>query len=207
MATSYKQARQRLAASGSNNGCDTEASICQRATVLCHLCIACPFSYAMTPLSCGQCGLTVYFENTACRACGASLGFLPSERRVVAFASGPNGPGPWMACGSHQGQWLQPCVNWAETCAHYLLVVDAVQVATAWGLSLSGPAAAMPMAPDSVSNAPIGEWVLAQWLPVARLLNAMNRSLGLRDSYPFQLSDVVLSKMSTVQQLLQQVTP
>ena len=122
----------------------------------------------MTPLSCGQCGLTVYFENTACRACGASLGFLPSERRVVAFASGPNGPGPWMACGSHQGQRLQPCV---------------------------------------VSSAPIGELALAQWLPVARLLNAMNRSLGLRDSYPFQLSDVVLSKMSTVQQLLQQATP
>ena len=353
----------------------------------------------MTPFSCGQCGQTVYFENTACRACGATLGFLPSERRVVAFATVPTGPGPWMACGSHQGQWLQPCANWtlhgacnwliepgdilalcsscrltqtlpalaeadnlarwrvfeqakrrlvytllmlglppqpkqgsddtaglsfnllaplagqspvltghddgvitvhidecddvqrettrvamgepvrtllghlrheiahylqyryingtpaqvrcrevfgderanyaaalqqhyasgpqpdwqarhvspyasahpwedwAETCAHYLLVVDAVQVAAAWGLSLSGPAAAMPMAPDSVTRVPIGELVLAQWLPVARFLNAMNRSLGLRDSYPFQLSDVVLAKMSTVQQLLQEATP
>jgi hypothetical protein len=44
--------------------------------------------------------------------------------------------------------------------------------------------------------------VLDQWLPVAQFLNAMNRSIGLPDSYPFLIPDPVLQKMATVQRLL-----
>ncbi len=98
-----------------------------------------------------------------------------------------------------------PWEDWAETCAHYLLIVDAVQTAAAWGLRLDGVAAtAAPQAPVVDAAAPLHDLVIAQWLPVARFLNAMNRSLGHPDSYPFLLPPAVLDKMSTVQRLLAQ---
>ena len=34
-----------------------------------------------------------------------------------------------------------PPADWAETCAHVLLVQDAVETAQSWGLSLSSPVA------------------------------------------------------------------
>ena len=96
-----------------------------------------------------------------------------------------------------------PWEDWAETCAHYLLVLDAVQTASAWGLSLSGgPAEAQPDTVDLTQHAPVSALVLQQWLPVAQFLNAMNRSIGLPDSYPYQLPPDVVTKMAGVHELL-----
>ena len=96
-----------------------------------------------------------------------------------------------------------PGEDWAETCAHYLLVVDAVQTAAAWGLTLTGPNTARPQGADGPVQAPVDDLVLHQWLPVAQFLNAMNRSLGQPDPYPYQMPDAVLAKMALVQSLLQ----
>ena len=96
-----------------------------------------------------------------------------------------------------------PWEDWAETCAHYLLVLDAVQSASAWGLSLAGgPAEAAPDTVDLTQHAPVSELVVQQWLPVAQFLNAMNRSIGLPDSYPYQLPPDVVTKMAGVHELL-----
>ena len=95
-----------------------------------------------------------------------------------------------------------PWEDWAETCAHYLLVVDAVQTAAAWGLTLTGPNTARPQGADGPVQAPVDDLVLHQWLPVAQFLNAMNRSLGQPDPYPYQMPDAVLAKMALVQSLL-----
>ena len=97
-----------------------------------------------------------------------------------------------------------PWEDWAETCAHYLLVLDAVQTAGAWGLSLDGPAHAAPAPLDPSQPPQVHDLVLQQWLPVAQFLNAMHRSLGQRDSYPYLLPAAVLDKMGTVQRLLRQ---
>jgi len=106
-----------------------------------------------------------------------------------------------------------PWEDWAETCAHWLLVHDAVQTAGAWGLSLSGGPVEAALGGGASSDAPDGagsaapvdlhQRVLLQWLPVAQFLNAMNRSIGLPDSYPYLLPPAVLDKMATVQALLQ----
>lgn len=93
-----------------------------------------------------------------------------------------------------------PFEDWAETCAHVLLVSDAVQTAEAWGLRLDGPAARAR--PRASRSAPMERVVIEHWLPVAQFLNAMNRSLGHRDSYPFLMPDAVLKKMALVQRLL-----
>lgn len=97
-----------------------------------------------------------------------------------------------------------PWEDWAETCAHFLLVFDAVQTAAAWGLQLDGPAQAAPQMQGARDLPAAEELVLSNWLPVAQFLNAMNRSLGLHDSYPFLMPNAVLDKMNTVQTLLMQ---
>ncbi len=96
-----------------------------------------------------------------------------------------------------------PWEDWAETCAHYLLVIDAMQTATAWGLCLQGgPAELISSARELLAQPPINNLAIEQWLPLAQFLNAMNRSLGLRDAYPFLLPPAVVKKMAMVQSLL-----
>lgn len=95
-----------------------------------------------------------------------------------------------------------PYEDWAETCAHWLLIVDAVQTAAAWGLRLDGPAPAQPPAAQPAELPPADTLVLQHWLPVVQFLNAMNRSVGLRDSYPFLLPPPVVAKLQAAQRLL-----
>lgn len=95
-----------------------------------------------------------------------------------------------------------PWEDWAETCAHWLLIVDAVQTAIAWGLRLDGPSTTRPNAVDPSAPMAAQALVLQHWLPVAQFLNAMNRSIGVPDSYPFLIPPPVLAKLGTVQLLL-----
>ena len=95
-----------------------------------------------------------------------------------------------------------PHEDWAETCAHWLLVTDAVETAAAWGLSLQSAAAQAAPAGQPLRSLSPDELLLSQWLPLAQFLNAMNRSLGLRDSYPFLLPPPVVHKMGVAARLL-----
>ena len=96
-----------------------------------------------------------------------------------------------------------PWEDWAETCAHYLLMIDAVETAQAWGLAFND-SAAEPLQAEPFIGPPdaITELVLNRWLPAARLLNAMSRSLGQRDSYPFLIAAPVLDKLRCVRRVL-----
>ena len=119
------------------------------------------------------------------------------------YAEGPPGDWPQRYVSAYAS--AHPWEDWAETCAHYLLVLDAVQTASSWGLTLHGPAEAAPDTLEVAQAPTVANLVLEQWLPVAQFLNAMNRSLGLPDSYPFLLPSTVLEKMTAVQQLLRPV--
>lgn len=116
------------------------------------------------------------------------------------YARGPADDWPQHFVSAYAG--AHPWEDWAETCAHYLLMLDAVQTASAWGLSLDGPADAQPGGDRTDTTTPARHLALNQWLPIAQFLNAMNRSLGERDSYPFLMPDAVLAKLDCVQQLL-----
>jgi len=59
-------------------------------------------------LSCEQCGLRVFFENTRCEACGATLGFVPDERHMGAFHVQPDGA--WQRVRGDMTGW-RPCAN------------------------------------------------------------------------------------------------
>jgi hypothetical protein len=100
-----------------------------------------------------------------------------------------------------------PWEDWAETCAHYLLMVDAVETADAWGLHLDPGVGLATTAGQTRSDLGLPmqaeDLVFGHWLPVARFLNAMARSLGSRDSYPFVIPTPVLDKLRFVQDVLQ----
>ncbi|WP_212758230.1 zinc-binding metallopeptidase family protein [Usitatibacter palustris] len=55
-----------------------------------------------------RCGKPVFFDNTLCLACGATLGYLPDEGRVAALEAGPQ-PGTWTTSG--RADVLKLCGN------------------------------------------------------------------------------------------------
>ena len=107
-----------------------------------------------------------------------------------------------------------PCEDWAETWAHYLHMVDAVELSTAYGLQLApttidaeGRAqAANEIATSSTPVDVVGDSdfsaLLESWLPLTYFGNSLNRSLGLHDWYPFVMSPMVLNKLALIHRLL-----
>jgi len=82
-----------------------------------------------------------------------------------------------------------PWEDWAETWAHYFHMVDTLETAETFG-ALTGKATTFSELID-------------RWMSLTILLNALNRSMGLDDAYPFQLSDTVRQKLSFVDQVVQ----
>jgi hypothetical protein len=95
-----------------------------------------------------------------------------------------------------------PWEDWAETWAHYWHIEDGLETAAAWGLALGGVSREQPGVltpqPLPLGDEDIAQRIVEQWLPVSQFVNAMDRSLGTLDSYPFVLSPEVLRKLSFV---------
>jgi hypothetical protein len=98
-----------------------------------------------------------------------------------------------------------PWEDWAETFAHYLHIRDTLQTAATYGMVVHGPdlplaAAPLSSAPDEAPDDFAG--MVAAWLPLTYALNAVNRSMGKGDLYPFVLTDDVLAKMRFVHDIV-----
>ena len=113
------------------------------------------------------------------------------------YGSGP--PGRWYASHVSAYATAHPWEDWAETFAHYLHIRDTLQTAAAFGLLVAGPVEdptlmAVPAfrADDTAAE------MLAEWLPLTYALNAVNRSMGRGDLYPFVLSPAVVDKLTFV---------
>jgi hypothetical protein len=98
---------------------------------------------------------------------------------------------------------MHPWEDWAETFAHYLHIRDTLQTAAEYGVTVTGPRAA-PM-DRSLKTTPQPEAgdrgfdeVLDNWLPLTYALNAVNRSMGRDDLYPFTLPQPVIDKLRFV---------
>jgi hypothetical protein len=98
------------------------------------------------------------------------------ERHVSAYAS------------SH------PWEDWAETWAHYLHMVEALDTAHAMGVRV-GNIGGGPF--DAYAKASFPE-LIDRWRPLTVVMNGMNRALGLDDFYPFTLSPTTREKMAFV---------
>jgi hypothetical protein len=123
-----------------------------------------------------------------------------AEALAEHYKSGP--------CADWQSQFISayatshPWEDWAETWAHYLHIVDTLEMAAHCGLSLrpwhrdEPSLPAPPAAPESRHASFDG--ILDSWYPVAYVLNNLNRGLGLADAYPFVLSAAVIDKLRFV---------
>lgn len=151
-------------------------------------------------------------DNAPAETCRAAFGDERADyAQALARYHAEGAPAQWQQQFISAYASAHPWEDWAETCAHYLLITDAVETAAQWGLQLRGPAVggrvtvASHLADgDSPSPAPpqVHDLVLQQWLPLAGFTNAMNRSMGLPDSYPYLMPNPVLRKMATAALLL-----
>jgi hypothetical protein len=102
-----------------------------------------------------------------------------------------------------RADWSEHCVSayasshpwedWAESFAHYLHMVDTLEAARHLGYLAE---------PDP---APGGEFaaLVAQWVELTIGMNELNRSMGLRDAYPFVLSPKARDKLAFVHDVVQ----
>jgi len=97
-----------------------------------------------------------------------------------------------------------PWEDWAETWAHYLHMIDTLETAHSCGLALKPrkpdePAIdsiTLPTKTDSFDD------TLHDWFALTYVLNSLNRSIGMPDSYPFKLSTPVLEKLEFVHKVV-----
>jgi hypothetical protein len=86
-----------------------------------------------------------------------------------------------------------PWEDFAETFAHYLHLVDTLETAGAYGFA---------NAPDAGGSKQDFEALMAEWYTLTVALNALNRSMGLPDAYPFAISPTVKQKLGFVHELI-----
>lgn len=100
-----------------------------------------------------------------------------------------------------------PWEDFAETFAHYLHMVDALETAFALGLRLepqpTASAGSLDLA-DGLSpyHQPDFGVLAASWPPLTVAVNELNRSFGQRDVYPFVLNGTVFAKLAFVHDLI-----
>ena len=80
-----------------------------------------------------------------------------------------------------------PVEDWAETWAHYLLMIDTLETAVTQGLLKK-----------KILNADFARRV-SRWIELSMAMNSLNRSVGLYDGYPFVLSPAVVEKLRFVE--------
>jgi hypothetical protein len=102
---------------------------------------------------------------------------------------------------------MHPWESWAETWAHYLHMVDTLETAYAYGLSIGPRIAENP----SIKSAEINhnayycrdfETIYEQWLPLTFTMNSLSRSMGAKDLYPFVINAAVKEKLAFVHRVI-----
>ncbi|WP_090628453.1 zinc-binding metallopeptidase family protein [Nitrosomonas marina] len=113
---------------------------------------------------------------------------------------------------SWQQSWISayasahPWEDWAETWAHYLHMMDTVETAHDYGFRIQGSNISQPGAGahmnDDHFEAAVFDTLLDDWCRLSVALNALNRSMGLDDAYPFVITDVTLAKLRFIHNIV-----
>jgi hypothetical protein len=103
-----------------------------------------------------------------------------------------------------------PFEDWAETFAHYLHIRDTLQTSVAYGVTVSGPSVfnvdESPLYSFPAAGATGIQGLLDTWLPMTYALNALSRSMGADDLYPFVIPPKVIEKLGFVDALVASVS-
>jgi hypothetical protein len=108
-----------------------------------------------------------------------------------------------------------PWEDFAETWAHYLHIIDTLEMAGAFGLKvrpqLAGAEAVGEVVAAQVLAAEVDfdpfdaesiETLIDAWLPLTYAMNSLNRCMGAADLYPFLLSEPAIAKLGFVHRLV-----
>lgn len=101
-----------------------------------------------------------------------------------------------------------PWEDWAETWAHYLHMVDAVETAEAEGMEPRAAGllfgAAWPFKKYDVYRQVSFDSLMERWVPLSLAMNNISRSLGHHDFYPFVISAGARAKLALVHRLVRE---
>ncbi|WP_426142058.1 zinc-binding metallopeptidase family protein [Pseudomonas sp. DWP3-1-2] len=104
---------------------------------------------------------------------------------------------------------MHPWEDWAETWAHYLHMMDAVDTALGFGMSardMDLDYRPFPLETLYDPQHPGGPAFLSfvnAWIELAGMLNELSRSMGQPDFYPFVLSPAVITKLHFIHLVIQ----
>lgn len=99
-----------------------------------------------------------------------------------------------------------PWEDFAETWAHYLHIVDTLEMASEFGMEVRPKvdrdgelSTRIRFNPYEARNV---EALVNAWLPFTFAMNSVNRAMGMRDLYPFILSPAVVAKLGFIHRLV-----
>ncbi|MDP4284350.1 MAG: putative zinc-binding metallopeptidase [Bacteroidota bacterium] len=100
-----------------------------------------------------------------------------------------------------------PWEDWAETWAHYLHIVDTMETAYSFGMSLNPKSADKTNEMSAKLNidpytTKDFEDIIERWIPLSFVMNSLNRSMGLKDSYPFVINETVKEKLNFIHETI-----
>jgi hypothetical protein len=97
-----------------------------------------------------------------------------------------------------------PWEDWAETWAHYLHMVDALDTGLSFGLDADDVEVDVQPFDEAVLTQPDAEFLrlVNAWVELTALLNELSRSMGEPDFYPFVLSQAVVRKLHLVHRVV-----
>jgi hypothetical protein len=99
---------------------------------------------------------------------------------------------------------VHPWEDWAETWAHYLHILDTLESACNYGVELRGSDQVRTLVDPYEVDFPT---IRDDWHALRFLLNALNRSMGLPDPYPFVLSETISAKFAFIHDWVRRFRP
>jgi hypothetical protein len=99
---------------------------------------------------------------------------------------------------------MHPWEDFAETFAHLMHIIDALATIGGFGMRMMNwPGEEEQPAVDFDPYRADTRTLVAEWKPFAFAENAINRSMGQPDLYPFKLSETIVGKLDYINRLLQ----
>jgi hypothetical protein len=82
--------------------------------------------------------------------------------------------------------------DWAETLAHYLLIIETLETALSFNLI------------TKLDEEQQFDSLMNEWMQLVVVNNALNRSTGSKDAYPLVISEPVKKKLSFIHDVIRQ---
>lgn len=109
---------------------------------------------------------------------------------------------------------MHPWEDWAECWAHYMHMIDTLETAQAFSLALADGPFEVDASARRANRRRVPARVAAQadvllndWIRLAIAMNALNRSMGMEDAYPFVLTEPIRRKLNWIYRVVARYTP